>query len=257
MVTLGRRLGIAAPRSPGHGFARPAGHAIGNDLPANTGNWQPARTQPGPGSAWPGYAIDGNLGRNDGYGGPDPDAPQIQPHPRLTVLGEGQESWWRGGIQGFSDKLTVKDRHGYFDAGYQRTGTDFIPGSAPPNTYNNPIQEPPHPDFRLVNRTVSFQKGSDSSRNQDDLARPYTWLGEQGSGYSPVYGGTPGLYLPYGSRGGVPYPVHDPTNGQGGRETVWSGPPHGLHSETYPDNADTLARYAAAPQMRPVRIDRP
>jgi len=172
-------------------------------------------------------------------------------------LSGGRQSWWRGGIQGFNDKLTVKDRHAYWDQGNQRTGITFNPASANPNTYNNPVQEPPRADLRALNRTISYQIGTDASRNQDDLSRPYTWLGEQGSGYSPVYGGVPGLYQPYGTRGGVPYPIIDPTAGQGGRETVWAGPPHGMHSLTYPDGADTLAMYGARPQMRPVRIDRP
>jgi hypothetical protein len=49
----------------------------------------------------------------------------------------------------------------------------------------------------------------------------------------------------------------DPTGGTGGRELVWAGPPHGLHSLTYPDGGDTLLRYQVLPQMRPVRVDRP
>ena len=172
-------------------------------------------------------------------------------------LAHDRQSYWRGGIQGFSDKLTVKDRHAAWYTGHQREGTDFTPASSPPNTYNNPLQEPPQARLRTVNRTVSYQKGTDATRNQDDLNRPYTWLGEQGSGYQPVYGGVPGLYQPYGTRGGVPYPVVDPTDGTGGRELVWAGPPHGLHSLTFPDTADTLQRYQVLPQMRPVRVDRP
>jgi hypothetical protein len=112
----------------------------------------------------------------------------------------------------------------------------------------------------MVNRTVSYQKGTDTSRNQDDLSRGYTWLGEQGSGWAPVYGGVPGLYLPYGSRGGVPYPIVSQAaygSPGDGRQLVFAGPPHGLHSLTYPDRGDTLQRYGAAPQMRPVRVDRP
>jgi hypothetical protein len=172
-------------------------------------------------------------------------------------LPTGRQSYWRGGIQGFNDKLTVKDRHVYWDTGRQVQGTDFSPASAPPNTYNDPKGQPPTAELRAVNRTVSYQKGTDTTRNQDDLARPYTWLGEQGSGWTPVSGGVPGLYQPYGSRGGVPYPIVDPTGGQGGREFVWSGPPHGLHSLTYPDMGDTLDRYRQNVQMRPVRVDRP
>lgn len=170
-------------------------------------------------------------------------------------------SWWRGGIQGFNDKLTVKDRHGYFDTGNQKTGVDGFGPAGSPNAYNNPRDEPPRPDFRLINRTVSFQIGSDATRNQDDLTRGYTWLGEQGSGWGVVYGGVPGLYQPYGTRGGVPFPIVSPAElGQpgDGPRLVWSGPPHGLHSQTpWKGGAQLLRRYGSIPQTRPVRQDRP
>ena len=125
----------------------------------------------------------------------------------------------------------------------------------------NPSIEPPRPDFLLVNRTVSYQQGTDTIRNQDDLGRAYTWLGEQGSGWAPVYGGVPGLYQPYGSRGGIPYPIVSPVE-QGqpgdGPHLVWSGPPHGLHSTTpWKGGAQIIARFASIPQTRPVRQDRP
>ncbi len=269
MVTFGGRGGVTR-LAPGPGFARPAHHQAGNDLPADSGEWGPGIDREGPGPhAYPGYMVGGNAGAgNDGYWGADPRAPKItqpvflpgdDPAGMDDSTGDARRpSFWRGGLQGFNDKLTVKDRHAYWDQGRpQRQGTDFIASSSPPNTYNNPKEEPPAAELRTVNRTWSYQKGSDASRNQDDLSRPYTWLGEQGSGYSPVYGGTPGLYVPYGSRGGVPYPIVDPTDGEGGQETVWAGPPHGLHSLTYPSGGDTLSRYGALPQMRPVRVDRP
>lgn len=237
-------------------FARPSGHFQGNDLPPQTGpSFDAYRMQPGPG---PGSG--GQDGANDGTFGASPDQPKLPASPRVAFDGAEQCDWWRGGIQGFSDRLTAKDRHAYWDQGHQRQGTDFTPASSPPNTYNNPVQEPPLPELRTVNRTVSYQKGSDATRNQDDLSRPYTWLGEQGSGWAPVYGGVPGLYLPYGSRGGVPFPFVSPVaEGQpgDGPHKVWSGPPHGLHSITYPDRGDTLNRYQVNPQMRPVRVDRP
>lgn len=244
----------------GAGFAPAGGAAIGNQLPGNSGHWATARPGPG-GPDYPGPG--GQLGGNDGAWGPDPSMPQRQPA-GVQAWGEGDpgtteatQSFRRFGIQGFNDKLTVKDRHAYWDAGHQRTGVTFNPASANPNTYNNPQQEPPRPDLRTLNRTVSHQIGSDNTRNQDDLSRPYTWLGEQGSGWSSVWGGVPGLYTPYGSRGGVPYPVVDPTGGQGGQEDVWAGPPHGLHSLTYPDGGDTLNRYKSTQQMKAGRLDRP
>jgi hypothetical protein len=170
------------------------------------------------------------------------------------VLGVGQETGEVGGFQHWLNKLTVIDRHVYWDTGTQRTGTTpSVPGNPP-----NPVTDgPARPDLNAVNRTVSWQIGSDATRNQDDLTRPYTWLGEQGAGYSPVYGGVPGLYSPYGTRGGVPYPIVDPTDGQGGRDEVWSGPPHGLHSETLSGAWLVNSRYGATPQMQRPRVDRP
>lgn len=253
MVAAAGRAGVR-PVAAGAGWARPSGPAEGNNVPAITGpTGGPFR--PGPSPASPGYVIGGQLGIQDGTWGASPDAPPLPPH--ADVLGEGQESSWRGGIQGFNDQLTVRDRHVYWDTGRQLTGTTFSPATSGPNTYNNQLEEPPRADLRAVNRTVSHQIGSDATAQQDDLSRPYTWRGEQGSGWSPIYGGVPGLYQPYGSRGGVPFPIIDPTEGQGGRELVWAGPPHGLHSLTFPDVGDTWARYQQTPQMRPGRVDRP
>ncbi len=257
MVAIGGRAGVR-PVAIGQGWARPTENALGNDLPAITGRVTGAQFGPGP--APPGQVIGGQLGANDGVSGADPDAPKLSPAPRVVApvkegqTGPNRQSWWRGGIQGFNDRLTVKDRHAYWDTGTQRTGnTPSIPGNPP-----NPVTDgPTRPDLRAVNRTVSWQIGSDATRNQDDLHRPYTWLGEQGSGWTQVNGGVPGLYIPYGSRGGVPYPIVDPTGGQGGRELVWSGPPHGLHSLTFPDMGDTLQRYLVNQQQQPGRFDRP
>ncbi len=256
MVAAFGRAGVARSAALAS-FARPSGPAEGNDLPPITGRVTEAPFRPGPGPRSQGYVVGGQLGANDGASGADPDRPKLSPSPHADVVGDGQETNVRWGIQGFNDRLTVKDRHAYWDTGNQVTGTSFDPAGAAPNTYNNPVQEPPRPDLRTVNRTVSWQIGSDKTRNDDDLNRPYTWLGEQGSGWAPIYGGVPGLYTPYGSRGGVPFPIVDPTSGQGGPEKVWAGPPHGLHSLTFPDYGDTLDRMRQTQQMMPGRFDRP
>lgn len=181
----------------------------------------------------------------------------------VSGVPDQQQSFRRNGFIGFNDKLTVKDRHAYWDTGNQKTGTGFADGwaGALPNTGNDPRLQPPRPDLRTVNRTVSYQKGTDTTRNQDDLTRAYTWLGEQGSGWIQVNGGVPGLYQPYGTRGGIPYPIVSPVE-QGspgdGRKLVWSGPPHGLHSTTpWKGGAQIIARFMSTPQTRPVRVDRP
>jgi hypothetical protein len=267
-VFLPGRAGITREVYPAASFARPTGPAAGNNLPANTGVWQPYPTQPGPGL---GAGL--QQGGNDGSFGADPRAPKITapvhlrpPNPAAMDASTGnRQSDWRGGIQGFNDRLMVRDRHAYWDSGHQRTGVDSVPYGTP-FTYNHPLVDGPTPELRLVNRSVNPQIGSSNDIAQDDLTRNYTrnpqgmYVGEQGSGWTPVYGGVPGLYQPYGTRGGVPYPIVSPV-GQGepgdGPRLVFSGPPHGLHSPTLPDNAQTLARYGAAPQMRPVRLDRP
>lgn len=238
-------------------FPAVTGNAAGNNLPGITGATdRPARPAPGY------WHVDGQLGGvGDGNTGADPRAPKEQPWPHRDVLGDGQETFRRYGIQGFNDRLTVKDRHAYWDTGNQKTGLTFDPASAPPNTYNNPLEQPPAPELRTVNRTVSYQQGTDATRNQDDLSRPYTWLGEQGSPWSPVYGGVPGLYQPYGTRGGVPFPIVSPVE-QGqpgdGPRLVSGGPPHGLHTQTpWKGGAQLIRRYGSIPQMRPVRFDRP
>jgi hypothetical protein len=248
------------------------GHVGVNDGTTGADPTRP-KVEPYPQSTWVGAWGEGDPGSAPGPSGPPLTygegasrlsgiggwgwAGRLNAPNRENLTSTLAPSFWRGGIQGFNDKLTVKDRHAFWNTGTQRQGTDYSPASSPPNTYNNPLQEGPQARLRTVNRTVSYQKGSDTTRNQDDLGRGYTWLGEQGSGWAPVYGGVPGMYIPYGSRGGVPYPIVDPTDGMGGREVVWAGPPHGLHSETLPDGTDMVRRYGSLVQMRPVRIDRP
>jgi hypothetical protein len=264
MVAFGL-AGVNVPQGARTMWANPAAPALGNNLPPVTG--APDRlNQPGPG--YP-LGAGGQLGgTGDGQFGSDPRAARRQPYPRVVRLSVWQETTYQYGTEGFNDKLTVKDRHVYWDTGRQTTGTTFDAASSTPNAYNNPRQQPPRPDLRAVNRTVSYQKGSDSTANQDDLSRPYTkapgtrgFVGEQGSGWAPIWGGVPGLYQPYGTRGGIPFPIQSPvqegTPGDG-PHLVFAGPPHGLHTNTpYPDGAQTLHRFYSIPQTRPVRQDRP
>jgi hypothetical protein len=171
-----------------------------------------------------------------------------------------------------NDKLITYDRHGIFKVGYENSGRNS--GETDP-----PMDGPARPSLWLVQRTINYQQGTDTTAATDDLTRDYTrnaegmYVGEQGTGWSRVYGGTPGLYQEYGSYQGVApnTPGYDPVSGQtqgiiapvsqgqpgDGPQTVWGGPPHGLHSPTLPDYAQTLGRYMAIPQMARPRIDRP
>jgi hypothetical protein len=190
-------------------------------------------------------------------------APPHTPYGQPRVLGVAQETAWRGGWQFVNDKLTVSDRHIMSKTGSERSGRDS--GNTDP-----PSQGPARPSYQTINRTINYQKGTDNTRNQDDPTRPYTrnaqgmYIGEQGTGWAPVSGGVPGLWQPYGSYGGYtagpvkgiqsPVPYGAPGDG---RQSVFSGPPHGLHTETLPDYSLTLGYYMAVPQMRQPRVDRP
>lgn len=243
------RSGIPAAPCGRAGFAPVTEPLIGNG-PGWTGSPGNTGAVPGPHPAT--QPMGGQVGRNDGYGGSDPSAPQIQPR-HVSYLGEGQESFRRYGIIGFNDQLQVRDRHVYWDRGTQRFGsTPSVPGN-PPNPHSD---GPARPDLRAVNMSLNPQIGSDATRNLDDLSRPYTWLGQQDGSVQPVYGGVPGLWQSYGNRG-FSSGIHDPSDGQGGPHLVYSGPPHGLHSDTIPSGKQIADRYKATPQMRPGRLDRP
>jgi len=236
---------------------------------------------------------------NDGFFGTDPRAAPLQPHPRVwTPQPEGgnranpavrpfhqvQQQSARPddrapligllptvngpaavarvsdvGIIGWNDQLQVKDHHAYWDRGNQLSGLTPVRGGTGVGSFNDPLVNPPRPDLRTVNRQVNPQQGSDASRNADDLSRPYTWLGQQDGTWSRVWGGAPGLYQPYGSRGGWPFDYVGPEEGtpQDGPQAVWSGPAHGYHSTTLGGRWQSIRRYAATKQMQPVRIDRP
>jgi hypothetical protein len=191
-------------------------------------------------------------------------------------LQQGQESDVRApgnAPVGYSnDKLITYDRHGMFKVGYENSGRNS--GQTDP-----PMDGPARPSLWLVQRTINYQQGTDTDAATDDLTRAYTrnaqgmYMGEQGTGWAPVYGGTPGMYQEYGSYSGLSpaSPGYDPVSGttegivspvgQGqagdGPHSVWSGPPHGLHSPTLPTYNQTLGRYMTTQQMQRPRVDRP
>lgn len=169
--------------------------------------------------------------------------PEVSPVPQpRTNPGQSGAGPWRGG-DGANDRLIFRDRHAFFQRGSARGGTTWEPGNG--NVLN---AGPVRPDMRLINETWNWQVGTGSAYT-DDLSREYTWVGEQGSGWTSINGGTPGFYRQ--GPGGTP--VGDPNEGPG---RVWGGPPHGLHT-TYPaSGAQAAAGFRARPQMVPARVDR-
>lgn len=209
------------------------------------------------------------------YGGGENNDPYSQfgvPRP----LQQGQETAVRApgnAPVGYSnDKLIAYDRHGMMKVGYENSGRNS--GQTDP-----PIDGPARPSLWLVQRTINYQQGTDTTGATDDLTRDFTrnaegmYVGEQGSGWSSVYGGVPGMYQKYGSYAGIApdTPGYDPVTGEtqgivsdvgqgqpgDGPHKVWAGPPHGLHSPTLPTYSQTIGRYMSIPQMARPRIDRP
>lgn len=220
-----------------------------------------------------GDVVWGPAGYTDTGGAKLPGDPLASPKGRVAPLMPFQESAMRPGSFA-NDKLTTHDRHVILKVGYENSGRNS--GYTDP-----PLDGPPRPSLATVNRTISWQIGtvyaSNSQNpinafngNADDTSRAYQkvstgqWIGEQGSGWAPVYGGVPGLYQPYGSYSGytagpvkgIQSPVEEGAIGDGPRK-VFSGPPHGLHSPTLPDYAPILGYYQALPSPRAPRQDRP
>lgn len=181
-----------------------------------------------------------------------------------TVLEAGQETDWRGGnTLGINDKLIARDRHAFMNRGTELSGRNS--GQTDP-----PMDGPARPSLRTVNRTINYQQGTDATAARDDLTRPYNrnsqgeYVGTQGQGWGAIYGGVPGLWQPYGSYAGytagpvkgIQSPIEQGSQGDG-PHSVFSGPPHGLHTQTLPDYAQTLGRYMAVPQQHAPRVDRP
>lgn len=226
---------------------------------------------PGVGTGVPGKPVQrasGNPGVSSIPDVPPPKNPYggdgaIAQFGRPRVLGVGQESSWRGGLDFANDKLITYDRHLMSKVGNELTGRDS--GFTDP-----PMDGPARPSYQTINRVISYQQGTDNDAAQDDLTRPYTrnaqgmYMAEQGSGWIEINGGVPGLWQPYGSYAGITNgpvqgiqsPVEQGAPGDG-RQSIFSGPPHGLHSPTMPDYTPTLGYYMAVPQMRAPRIDRP
>lgn len=269
--TVGNRFGI-----PG----RPIAEASGNPG-VNTVDPRGARGAEAP--PW---------GAGESAGSAIPGGTQM-PDTGMHVPNVLHEVGWRGGFQIANDKLWATDRHAILNAGTERGGGRETGMTDPP------MDGPARPALRLVQRTINYQQGTDHTIHEDHLPgenRQYTmvpmpnpgyagpvgnariplfsnhlsnevgsqYIGEQGTGWSPVYGGVPGLWQPYGSYAGytadeikgIQSPVSQGSQGDGPQK-VWSGPPHGLHSITYPDYSSTLGRYLAIPQMALPRIDRP
>ena len=249
----------------------PAGISAPVTGPA-AGNWRVTSDARGAAAAQPG------KGMGDGPA-------NASPYPQRDVITPAYQLGLRARTAAYQNgRLIARDRHiaeyrGRTDSSANRQAT----GGSP----NPEADGPPRPSWRMLNRTVSFQSGTDSTANLDNTAFHATVpvmgesrlfpLGTQDGSRSKIPGGTPGLadYRPYGSRKplsggpqprvvaqpGGPYPlgtVLQQGSPQDGPQTVWGGEPHGLVSSVQPGtqvSAVTIRdRFG---QVRPPRVNRP
>jgi hypothetical protein len=180
-------------------------------------------------------------------------------------------------------RAIAHDRHIISKTGHTTSGNRQ---QATGGTPNPEASGPPRPLYLMFNRTLSRMYGTDSTRFLDNgqfhaavLAGTRKFpLGQQGTEWSRVYGGTPGLaqWRPYASRGrflpGAPQPTVKAEPGgpyrfgtllqQGapgdGPQKVYGGLPWGLHSPTLPSTQQTqpmiMRRFG---QVKPVWNIRP
>jgi hypothetical protein len=205
-------------------------------------------------------------------------APPV-PEPLTTAQQRSSRYAYAGPAFRHGQKI-ASDRHVI-----ERTGTTTSSSreQTPRSGIPNPEADgPARPAGDMVNRTISWQIGTDATRNLDnDLVHARTTAGErafplssQGTGPQPVYGGTPGLVRPYGARGiglvgpaprvvslpggpGAPGVLLTPGAPGDGPQRVSGGAPHGLHSITTPATKQTLGRYRSVRQQTPGRMTRP
>lgn len=134
---------------------------------------------------------------------------------------------------------------------------------------NSPLADGPvRPVHMMVNRVMARRYGNTSTRHTDNNGPFATTtdsdgrrqpLGIQdGSPWSRVYGGTPGLTHVVGVRGtrGVNSPVPAGAPGDG-PQLVRGGAPHGLHSHAQPDAELRTKRSRATPQQKRTRRSLP
>jgi hypothetical protein len=187
---------------------------------------------------------------------------------------------------GWADgKLIMRDRHIFRETGTTKSGTEESTDVGRPNPQHD---GPPRPEYNMLNRSESWQVGTDSTRGTDNPGphvsvpvQGQSWrtfpLGQQDGSQTVVFGPPIGEWREYGARGpiGMHGPAPDiidpnikrgkpqlvqagePGTQPGDRRLVYGGVPHGLHSPTLPSLVNTMARQAGIPQMKSPRLDRP
>jgi hypothetical protein len=261
------RSGVGAPASAlAHGNSVVTSDARGQARAAYPGHGQagPALQSAGPDDESPYGSISGRQLR------------RIDTPPAALNITAATPAFQHG-------RLIARDRHVIENQGRTTSSNREQATGANPNPEKD---GPPRPAWKMLNRTLSWQIGADSTANLDNgQFHAATMAGDrkfplatQGQEWSMVYGGTPFLaqYRAYGERGskypGAPAPrvkaepggpvrfntliaEGDPGDGP---QKVYGGLPWGLHSPTVPPVQQTKGMLAGRfKQVKPVWNVRP
>ena len=273
-------IGIAAPMVPGDVYWR-----MGKGAVRGRTNINAPETALAAGNSVVTSDPRGSVAQQPGQGAgmgianesPFPSRTVLTPHSLDSAGQHARTSAFQHG------RLIARDRHIISNQGTTSSSANQQKTGGSPNPE---ADGPPRPGWKMVNRSISFQNGTDSTRNLDNHdyhaqvmagLKPFP-LATQGQEWSIVYGGTPYLanYRPYGTRGGfspaAPLPtvraesggpyrprtllqVGDPGDGP---QKIYGGLPWGLHSPTLParEQSQSLIRSRLG-QVKPVWNIRP
>lgn len=180
-------------------------------------------------------------------------------------------------------RLIARDRHIIENQGYETSSANEQATGADRNPQ---ADGPPRPSWKMFNRSLSYQSGTDNTRNLDNgdyhaavMAGTRKFpLATQGQEWSIRYGGTPFLtnYRAYGTRGGFSDAAPVPTvraeaggpykartllqvgSPDDGPQKIYGGLPYGLHSPTLPATGQTRSLIRSRlGQVKPVWQNRP
>lgn len=283
-------LADSRPNATGHTLGR-LGRQGGIGAPVTgpaAGNWQVTSDARGNTAGFPGRGTGhGNLqGDEPQNASPWPYQPGQQDRPFIRTPPSMLNRQAYAGMAFRNGRGIAHDRHIIENRGTTTSSSNEQATGANPNPEHD---GPARPAYRMFNRTLSKMIGVDSTRQLDneqyhaaiivdgDSGRKFP-LGEQGTEWAKVYGGTRYLadFRPYGSRGrfdpGSPQPtVYADPGGpyrfgtklmqgdpQDGPQKIYGGLPWGLHSVTVPSQkANQAMLQNRFTQVKPVRQNRP
>ena len=247
------RMGKGAQSGKNYTTASPTALAYGNFVVTSDKRGQGAAAYPGHGQGGPNLQDLGPVNESP-YG--NVSGQQVR---RVHEKPETLSSRYSYTDAFQHGRSIARDRHIIENQGRVTSSANNQRTGANPNPE---ADGPPRPAWKMFNRSLSFMSGQDSTRNLDNgqyhaatMAGTRKFpLGEQGTQWSKVWGGTPGLawFRPYGTRGGfsnqAPVPtvradpggpvrfgtllqIGDPGDGP---QKVYGGLPWGLHTPTVP-----------------------